>query len=46
VTSAFVLLALVAGGTVALTRRADWARIAARALGSWIAAIGLMTVVL
>jgi hydrogenase/urease accessory protein HupE len=45
-TCAFVLLALVAAGTVALTRRADWARIAARALGSWIAAIGLMTAVL
>ena len=45
-TGAFVLLSLVAAGTIALTRRAEWARIAARALGSWIAAIGLMIAVI
>ncbi len=45
-TGAFVLLSLVAASTIALTRRAEWARIAARALGSWIAAIGLMIAVI
>lgn len=37
-----VLIALAAAAVVALTERADWVRIAVRAAGSWIAAIGLM----
>ncbi len=41
----FVLLALVAAATVALTQRATWVSIAVRAVGSWIAAIGLMVAV-
>jgi hydrogenase/urease accessory protein HupE len=41
----FVLLALVAAATVAWTQRATWAAIAVRAVGSWIAAIGLMVAV-
>jgi hydrogenase/urease accessory protein HupE len=38
--SAFVAVALVAGGVVAL--RAPWMRVAARVAGSWIAAVGLL----
>lgn len=45
VTLGFVGLALVAAATVALLRGAGWRRIAVRAAGSWIAAIGLMVVV-
>jgi hypothetical protein len=45
VACAFVLLPLVAAATVALTRRATWVSIAVRAVGSWVAAIGLMVAV-
>ena len=38
--STFVTVALVAGGVVVL--RAAWTRVAARVLGSWIAAVGLL----
>ena len=38
--SAFVAIALVAGGVVAM--RAPWMRVAARVAGSWIAAVGLL----
>jgi urease accessory protein len=38
--STFVVVALVAGGVVAL--RAPWMRIAARVAGSWIAAVGML----
>lgn len=41
----FVLLSLVAAAIVVLSRRADWFRIAVRAAGSWIAAIGVMVAV-
>ena len=41
----FVLVALVSAATIVLTRRADWLRIALRAAGNWIAAIGLMVAV-
>ena len=45
VAAGFVLVALVSAATIVLTRRADWLRIAVRAAGSWIAAIGLMVAV-
>lgn len=37
-----VAWALIAAATVSLVRQAGWARIAVRAAGSWVAAIGLM----
>jgi hypothetical protein len=40
-----VLVALVSAATIVMTRREDWLRIAVRAAGSWIAAIGLMVAV-
>ncbi len=39
-----ILVALVAGATVALAERRRWTPIAVRALGSWVAAIGIMLI--
>lgn len=41
-TAGLVAWALIAAATVSLVRQAGWARIAVRAAGSWVAAIGLM----
>ncbi|MCP5516828.1 MAG: HupE/UreJ family protein [Verrucomicrobiales bacterium] len=40
--TAFVLVALVAAGAVAIGKQPPWTRIVARVAGSWIAAIGLL----
>lgn len=41
-TAGLVAWALIAAATVTLVRQAGWVRIAVRAAGSWVAAIGLM----
>lgn len=40
-----IAVALAAATTLSLLRRADWIRIAVRTAGSWIAAVGLIVVV-
>jgi len=45
-TAGLIVLALIAAGGVALVARHDWTRIAVRAAGSWVAAVGLITLAL
>jgi hypothetical protein len=40
----FMAAAVVSAGTLALTARAQWLRIAVRVAGSWIAAIGILMI--
>jgi hydrogenase/urease accessory protein HupE len=40
--SSYVVIALVTASAIALTRRTPWGKVAARAVGSWITAIGVM----